>query len=170
MRSMPGPQRCQLAVVAGVLLGAGFSACSPRTEEVPDVSDAPHLVQLLAQGEAVFGIFSGDHSMDQGAVMVQNRETDFVFYSLESGPFDIPAMEAYMRGMVDGAGDHTVHPVALRIPPIRDDADSAQSRTRQGLQANVSAVVFPHVMDADEARLPSPPWDRTCGPRIRTGL
>ena len=55
------------------------------------------MIALLAGGQPVLGIFSGDHTAEQGRQMVLNREADFIFYSLESGPFDIPAMRAYMR-------------------------------------------------------------------------
>ena len=111
------------------------------------------LVQLLADGQAVFGIFSGDHTAEQGAVMVQNRETDFVFYSLESGPFDIPAMQAYMQGMAGAAGEFGTHPVTLRIPPIRDGEEAALDHVRQGLAAGVAGIVFPHVETTEEAAL-----------------
>ena len=50
---------------------------------------AAPLVQLLADGQVLFGVFSGERTAEQGAAMGQNRELDFVFYSLESGPFDI---------------------------------------------------------------------------------
>ena len=49
------------------------------------------VVNLVAAGDPAFGIFSGPTTSEQGALMGQNRELDFVFYSLESGPFDIMA-------------------------------------------------------------------------------
>ncbi|MDX1578418.1 MAG: aldolase/citrate lyase family protein, partial [Gemmatimonadota bacterium] len=115
----------------------------------------PHLriVRLLAEGEAVFGIFSGDHTPRAGAAMAENRETDFVFYSLESGPFDLDAMAAYAEAMEEAAGDRGTHPLALRIPPIRDGADEARERVRLGLDAGVAAIVFPHVESAEDARI-----------------
>ncbi len=111
------------------------------------------MIALLAGGQPVLGIFSGDHTEEQGRQMVLNREADFIFYSLESGPFDIPAMRAYMQGMRDGAGEHEPQPIALRIPPIRDGADSARARVRVVLEAGVDAIVFPHVETAEEAEI-----------------
>ena len=116
-------------------------------------SGANRMVELLAGGQPVFGIFSGEHTPGQGARMARNREADFVFYSLESGPFDIPAMEAYMEGMREGAGDYAPQPVALRIPPIRDGTDSARARARAGLDAGVNSIVYPHVESVEEAEL-----------------
>lgn len=130
------------------------AACAPASEEDRSMASTPAaIVELLAGGQAVFGIFSGDHTPEQGAAMAANPDVDFVFYSLESGPFDIPAMEAYMRGMGEAAGEAGGHPVALRIPPIRDDRDAAGDRVRQGIEAGVDAVVFPHVESAEDAAL-----------------
>ena len=59
--------------------------------------------------------------------MIQNRETDFVFYSLESGPFDIPAMQEYMKAMADGAGEDGPHPIM--------DAEAVESAIQTVLAA-----------------------------------
>ncbi len=145
------------AFALAVLAAAG---CAPASD-APDSTEAMEaaapggnrMVALLAGGQPVFGIFSGEHTPEQGARMARNREADFIFYSLESGPFDIPAMEAYMQGMREGAGADEPQPVALRIPPIRDGADSARARTGAGLGAGAYAIVFPHVESVAEAEL-----------------
>ncbi len=80
-------------------------------EAEPAMESPAAIVPLPEDGQPVFRIFSGEHTPGQGAVMVQNRETDFIFYSLERGPSDIPAMEAYMQGMVDGAGEDAIQSV-----------------------------------------------------------
>ena len=139
---------------------AAATSCAPPGD-APDAqepsaasaSGANPMVELLASGQPVFGIFSGEHTAGQGARMARNREADFVFYSLESGPFDIPAMEAYMEGMREGAGEYAPQPVALRIPPIRDGADSARVRARAGLDAGAQSIVYPHVESVEEAEL-----------------
>ena len=85
-----------------VILTAIALSCSPAADDAEaDTAPTSRLAQLLAEGEAIFGIFSGPKTPEQGATMAGNREIDFVFYSLESGPFDIPAMAAYMAGMED---------------------------------------------------------------------
>ncbi|MEQ9398774.1 MAG: aldolase/citrate lyase family protein [Longimicrobiales bacterium] len=110
------------------------------------------LARMLAEGDAVFGIFSGDHTREAGMAMAANRETDFVFYSLETGPFDIPAMEAYMAGMAEASGTMGTHPVLLRVPPPHD-AEATRGHVAQGLAAGIDGVVYPHVQNADQARL-----------------
>lgn len=115
--------------------------------------NSDRIVRLLASGDAVFGIFSGDKTAAQGALMAANRETDFIFYSMESGPFDIPGMQTYMQAMLDGAGADGTHPTMLRIPPIRDGVEAARDRVRQGIEAGADAICFPHVENGEEAAM-----------------
>ena len=138
-------------LVWGVPLCLGLS-CAQSGEEAPPVETTQsEIVRLLEGGQAVFGIFSGEHTPEQGAIMGQNRETDFVFYSLESGPFDIPQMQGFMQAMESGAGEAGSRPTALRIPPVGDQADSARARAQQGITAGVSTIVFPHVQTGEHA-------------------
>ena len=147
-----------LCAAAPVLAAAAVVSCAPAGDapgagEAASAMNGNRMVELLSSGQPVFGIFSGDHTSAQGARMARNREADFIFYSLESGPFDIPAMEAYMEGMREGAGDYAPQPVALRIPPIRDGADSARVRAQAGLDAGARSIVYPHVESVEEAAL-----------------
>lgn len=114
---------------------------------------AAPLVELLAHDEAVFGIFSGDKTREQGAAVASNREADFVFYSLEDGPFDIPTMESYVSGMEEAARAAGVdrQPLLLRVPPIHESGATAGDQVAQGLSAGAAGIVFPHVADASEA-------------------
>ena len=119
----------------------------------PEAAADTRIVDRLAAGDAIFGLFSGDHTPEAGAAMAANRPLDFVFYSLESGPFDIPALEGYADGMAEAFGDEAPHPMLLRIPPIRDGHDEARDRAAQGLAAGVSGIVYPHVETPEEAAL-----------------
>lgn len=116
-------------------------------------SDEGAMVELLAAGEAVFGIFSGDHTAEGGRAMAAHPETDFVFYSLESGPFDIPAMETYTAALEEASGETGAPPIALRIPPVHDDPEGARERVARGLSAGVASIVFPHVVAREDAEV-----------------
>lgn len=144
----PGPR----VATASLAMLAALAGCDATPQE-ESVNPHQRIVELLAAGEAVFGIFSGEHTPEQGRLMAENRAADFVFYSLESGPFDIPAMQAYAEAMDEAAADRGTHPIALRIPPIRDGHEQARVRVRAGLDAGAAAVVFPHVETAEEAAL-----------------
>lgn len=130
-------------------------------EEEPAAPAAPaagpswnRVASLLADGQVVFGIFSGERTPETAREMAQRELADFVFYSLEQGPFDLPTMSVYQEALSppDGRGSANPHPILLRIPPIRDGMDEAAERTAAGLDAGVYGIVFPHVETAEEAR------------------
>lgn len=132
--------------------GASEPADAAAASEAASAATSPApVVNLIADGQVVFGIFSGPTTREQGALMGQNRGLDFVFYSLESGPFDIMSTKVYMEGVAEGSGSEPVHPLVLRIPPIRNGVEAAQAHAAEALAAGVAAIVFPHVESADEA-------------------
>ncbi len=131
------------------LLTVTMAACTPASNRTDEMTNT--IVGLLAAGQPVFGMFSGEHTAEQGAVMAHNREMDFVFYSLESGPFDIPTMTAYQESMAQASGEEGARPMALRIPPIGEGEEAARDHVRQGLAAGVAAIVVPHLESAAQA-------------------
>lgn len=147
------------SVTGGMVLLHGCAG-APGEEDTdamaePEEAADTRIVDQLAAGDAIFGLFSGDHTPEAGAAMAANRPLDFVFYSLESGPFDIPALQGYAGGMAGASmyRGEDPHPMLLRIPPIRDGHDEARDRAAQGLAAGVSGIVYPHVETAEEAAL-----------------
>ena len=145
-----------------VLIAAGTLAVALAATPGSAQSKPQHLnniVALLDSGKPVFGIFSGEKTPEGAVGASEIPGADFVFYSMESGPFDVPRMQIYMQFLLDRAElvkqDSVFNelPVVLRIPPIRDGHTQAQDRTKQGLDAGVVGIVFPHVETAEEARL-----------------
>ncbi len=165
--SISAPSLSLATVVAAALVVAGCAAPeqsgasgseadaatdAPAATATPAApTDASALAALLADRQAVFGTFSGPTIREQGALMGQNRELDFVFYSLESGPFDIMTTELYMAGVAEGSGAEAPHPLILRVPPIRDGEDAARANVATALDAGVAAIVFPHVESSADA-------------------
>ncbi|MDX1494958.1 MAG: hypothetical protein R3253_12895, partial [Longimicrobiales bacterium] len=150
-----------LAVVAAVTL----AACGPSDEAPGDApSSQPSMsaatvehdndiIALLDSGQPVFGMFAPEQSAEGGAQAAANTETDFIFYSLESGPWDIPTMEAFMAGMADASGDAAPHPVVLRIPPVRDDRAAARTHMEEGMAAGIAVLPLPLVETPEELAL-----------------
>ena len=148
------------ALVFALALATGCSAPEQSADEASGAASAGSdaaamapapLVQLLADGQVLFGIFPGPSTREQGALMGQNRDLDFVFYSLESGPFDIMSTKVYMEGIAEGSGTDAPHPLVLRVPPIRNGAEQAAANVAEALDAGVAAIVFPHVESAEDA-------------------
>lgn len=154
-------RRSILALLLTLSVGACAGGDAPPAEEAgeaaTEASPMPdaRLPALLASGEAVFGIFSGEHTAEGGAAMAQLRETDFAFYSLETGPFDMPALEGYLQGLATASAELGVepHPVILRIPPIHLDEVAAEEHVTQGLASGADGIVYPHVVTPEEAAL-----------------
>ena len=146
-----------IVVLAVSIVSCQQSVPPSETEDpVAPVSPAQNkMVRLLAAGKPIFGVFSGPKTPEQAATLIQNKEIDFIFYSLEQGPFDLDTMQAFMQGAVDasGAAGSREHPVILRIPPIRDGREEAEKRIHQALDTGVYSIVFPHVENADDAAL-----------------
>ncbi len=147
------------ALILALAIATGCSAPEQSADEASGAASAGSdaaamapapLVQLLADGQVLFGIFPGPSTREQGALMGQNRDLDFVFYSLESGPFDIMSTKVYMEGIAEGSGTEAAHPLVLRVPPIRNGAEQAAANVAEALDAGVAAIVFPHVESAED--------------------
>ena len=151
MTAIPNRSAGAFGVIATLSLVLLMLGARPTNAQETAQVKPNQILRLLDGGEAVFGVFSGEKTIEMGARIVDHRGADFIFYSLESGPFDIPTMEAYINVMVEAAGDRA-QPLVLRIPPIRDGRELASDRVREGLVPGVAGIVFPHVETADEAR------------------
>ena len=130
---------------------AGDSAAESAEPGAESAAVLSNLARLLADGHAVFGVFPGPSTREQGALVGRNRELDFVFYSLESGPFDIMSTKVYMEGIAEGSGEDAPHPLILRIPPIRNGVAEAEAHAAEALAAGVAGIVFPHAESAEDA-------------------
>jgi len=155
MRPLSGTTRIAALVAIGC---AACSAESPPPEtpaEAYEPEQPNRIVRLLAEGQPVFGVFSGDKTAEQGALMAQNQLADFILYSMESGPFDVAGMQAYLQGMVDAAGTPVLDeiPVVLRVPPIDEGGEEIRAKVREALDAGIRSIVYPHVEHPEQAKL-----------------
>lgn len=168
---MPSPSSPRTPVrvaAAGALVSVTLAACAPiePAPEEDETVDQGALVTLLAAGRPAFGVFSGDMTREQGAHMARTSDADFILYSMEDGPFDVPGMEAYLEGMEEVAGPTALSdlPVILRVPPIQDE-EATRSQLDEALPTGIAGIVFPHVARPDQAatavRLLAEAWPRS---------
>ena len=153
----PNPLPLPAALLAALLAASCGEAPDgePQPAEPPPATTPSRagVVDLLRDGQVVLGTFSGDHTAEQGAALVRTWDPDFVFYSLETGPFDMEAMAAYMGGMREGAAGRVPPPVALRIPPLRDGRERGREHALLGLENGALGLVYPHVESPEDAAL-----------------
>jgi 2-keto-3-deoxy-L-rhamnonate aldolase RhmA len=145
-----------LAACAGADGGDAGAEPDEPVEEATSVSPSEggnRVIELLEAGQPVFGMFAPEQSAEGGVAAAANSQTDFIFYSLESGPWDIPTMERFMASMAEASGPGGAHPVTLRIPPVREDREAARSHLAEGLAAGVHGLVLPHVESPGDVAL-----------------
>jgi hypothetical protein len=122
----------------------------------PGPAPASPVARLLESGQAVFGIRPAELTAAEGARMVQALpEGDLVFATLESGPWDLPGLQAYMQGVRDAARAASIEPfpMFLRIPPMHEvGVEKTRANVTEALAAGVDGgIIFPHIMSRAEA-------------------
>ena len=112
------------------------------------------IVELLASDQAVFGIFSGDHTPEQGAAMATKPGDGLRLLLAREWPLRHPG-HARLHGR---SGERRpTRPTSTRsrsgFPPSPTITPGARSRIEQGVGAGVAAIVVPHVENAEQAAL-----------------
>jgi 2-keto-3-deoxy-L-rhamnonate aldolase RhmA len=130
---------CLLIFTGGVLVHISPAETQSSPDENP-------VRALLASGKAVFGAFSGEKTKESAAKLSGDNQLDFVFYDMETGPFDVDGMRDFMTSLGS-------RPIATRLPPIGEGRDEARERAKLLREAGVDVVVFPHVEDRSQAEL-----------------
>ena len=153
MRTTSSPLRRLRILLPGLVALAGCGA--PPEGDAPSEAEAPDqgsLVEHLRQGQPVFGVFSGPKTREQGSTIAAETDADFILYSMESGPFDVSQMEAYLAGMEETGGPMALDrlPVVLRVPPI-EDVETTRRHLDAALPTGIAGIVFPHVARPDQA-------------------
>jgi 4-hydroxy-2-oxoheptanedioate aldolase len=111
-------------------------------------------IELLAAGQATFGIFSHDRSLVNARSLARSG-LDFVFIDMEHGPLDIETLQIFLLGMSDksrimqkGNLQPDVTPI-VRIPV--NGGDLASYVVKQVLDVGAMGIMFPYINTAEEA-------------------
>jgi len=107
------------------------------------------VVDLLKQGQTVFGSMVSDKSEAGTLAMSRDPMLDFVFYDMERN-YDLPTLLAFMKSF--RAGGRT-KAILVRIPPIGSEPDRARARVAELVTAGADGIVFPHVQNKQQAEL-----------------
>jgi 2-keto-3-deoxy-L-rhamnonate aldolase RhmA len=137
--SIRSPGVCLLIATGAVLVHISPAESQSSSDENP-------IRALLAAGEAVFGAFSGEKTKENAVKLSGDNQLDFVFYDMETGPFDVDGMRDFMASLGS-------LPIATRLPPIGEGREKAREHAELLREAGVDVVVFPHVEDRAQAEL-----------------
>lgn len=137
---------CLLVLLPGLLVA------QPATPE----ARLNRTIELLEAGQATFGIFSHDRSLENARALARSG-LDFILIDMEHGPLDIDVLRVFLLGMTDKARimqkgnlQPDVTPI-VRIPV--NGGDLATWVTKQVLDVGAMGVMFPYINTAEEALL-----------------
>jgi hypothetical protein len=113
------------------------------------------MARALEDGGTVFVIRPSELTAEQGAWTAGVTDADYVFTTLERGPWDMAGLSAFLQGMrqavATSPGSMRQTPVLLRIPPLHElGFDSTRARVQEALGVGVSGIIFPHVTSRTE--------------------
>jgi 2-keto-3-deoxy-L-rhamnonate aldolase RhmA len=153
------PFRCPLLAAASLLLAAGCGAETPPDAELPAIEAAappPNAMARALEGRGtVFVIRPSELTAERGSWTAAIQDADYVFTTLERGPWDMPGLTTFLQGMRQAAAAApdamTETPVLLRVPPLHElGVDSTRARVQEALGAGVAGIIFPHVTSRTE--------------------
>lgn len=154
MKGKNTPLMCA-AACAYMLVAAGISAAQPLKPKRIN-----RAIELLEQGQPIY--YTGSHSgtvasFEQGKLDAQTW-ADYISYDMESAPYDIAGLSAYMQGLAAGGPTRTGHrtPAVIANLPVRG-TDEATVRANawmieQVLATGVHGILLCHATTAGAVR------------------
>lgn len=111
-------------------------------------------VETLAEGQAVFGIFSGDQSVANARALARSG-LDYVFIDMEHNPWDVETLRLFLLGMTDRAEIARTGSLQMAVTPIvripQNGGEMLQFLAKQALDMGVFGVMFPFINNREEA-------------------
>ena len=114
------------------------------------------MIELLEQGETVFGPIWGDKSPGGAVAVSRNDEFDYIFYDMEHNPLDVPELRTFMQFMLDpGRLQRQGRPgwertILVRIPA--NGREMNQWMIKNILDIGAHGIITPHIETAEQAR------------------
>ena len=113
-----------------------------------------HTIEILEQGGAAFGIFSGDRSLSNARALARS-ELDYVFIDMEHGPFDVETLQKFLMGMTDKSRISRTGSLKMNTTPIVripvNGREMNQFIAKQVLDTGVFGVMFPMINNRQQA-------------------
>jgi len=149
-----------------ILIIPVLAACGTDTDEVvprtPIEGDGSRIIDLLGDGELVYGVFvpnENGFTAEAAAELGRNEYLDFLFLDLESNPYDINAVHAFVDGLsIVDADDRPT--LLVRLPTIESAGyELTKERTQEALNAGADGLVYPHIMSVEMATRVKSFWE-----------
>jgi 4-hydroxy-2-oxoheptanedioate aldolase len=99
-------------------------------------------LELLEQGQPIYYETATDHTYEGGRAAAQTW-ADYINYEVEHAPFDMTALRAFMRGLIDGGptkSGHRTPAVIVTLPGIGVDEQVMRANAWMVVQALAAGV------------------------------
>ena len=107
------------------------------------------VIELLEQGQPIYNAGAHDLSYENGKAMASTW-ADYIGVEMEHGSFDMTALDAFMRGLVDGGptpSGHRTPPVIMTIPTDGTNEDVVRANAwmmKQALARGIHGILLCH--------------------------
>ena len=142
------------ATLLAVALVVGSLALAPA-RPAAQAGRLLDVVELLANGEVVFGSFANVESGASGAVEMSRSDADYIFFDMEHGPLDMVELRDYMQYLLDPARllrrgrPGTDKAVWVRIPA--NGREMNEWMIKNALDQGAHGIIAPHIETAEQA-------------------
>ena len=113
------------------------------------------VVELLANGEVVFGSFANVESGASGAIEMSRSQADYIFFDMEHGPLDMVELRDYMQYLLDPAQvlrrgrPGTDKAVWVRVPA--NGREMNEWMIKNALDQGAHGIIAPHIETPEQA-------------------
>ena len=175
------PSRLRLVVVtlSTFLVSLVLIAAAPLSAQQGDDIRLSRVIDLLDEEEAVFGILSGDWSLNN-ARSIARSGLDFIIIDMEHGPWNPETLRIFLLGMTDRqrtvANGHLQMAVTPLVRVPQNGVEMMSFVVKQALDVGAFGIMFPMIENRAQAlnavssmRYPRPLSSEIREPRGRRG-
>ncbi len=138
-----------------ICLVIGLIVVTPARPTAQSGSHLLDVVELLANGETVFGSFANIESGAAGAIDMSRSQGDYIFFDMEHGALDMNEMRHYMQYLLDPAKilrrgrPGTDIAIWVRVPA--NGREMNEWMIKNALDQGAHGIIAPHIETAEQA-------------------
>lgn len=142
---------------AVVLVGLASVAAQQSVDPTYTPKRINKAIELLEQGQPIYYTQVNGGGYEEGKRLAQTW-ADYITYNLEHSPFDMTALRAFVRGLVDGGPTKSGHrtPAVICVLPVGGlDGDIMRANywmVEQALASGVHGVLLVHARSPEAVR------------------
>jgi 4-hydroxy-2-oxoheptanedioate aldolase len=129
-------------------------APAPVSAQETELTRLSRVIDLLEGREAVFGIISGDRSLNNARSLARSS-LDFIIIDMEHGPWNPETLRIFLLGMTDrqrtAANGHVQMAVTPLVRVPQNGVEMMSFVVKQALDVGAFGVMFPMIENREQA-------------------